>query len=105
MIVITMFYRWEKLIAELQVHAPTLLNILYACTSKDRQNRNGTIGMCIAMILKLRYPRMSLVQKIISVILLSGNTSKQVCYHGILLLCHTENPNLRCQVGGWWLAK
>ena len=64
--------------SELKVYAPTLLSIFHACTGQNKENSEGVIGMCFAMLLKLRYSRMSLVQKMIFVILLSGHTSKQV---------------------------
>lgn len=62
------------------MHAPTILAIFRACTGKNKENSEGVIGLCFAMLLKLHYSRMSLVQKVISVLLLSGHTSKQVCY-------------------------
>ena len=62
----------------MKVHAPTLLSILEACANRNKDFCNGVIGMCSAMLLKLHYSRMSLVQKVLSVILLSGHASKQV---------------------------
>ena len=64
--------------SELKVYAPTLLSIFYACIGQNKKNSEGVMGMCFAMLLKLCYSIMSLVQKMISVILLSGHTSKQV---------------------------
>ena len=73
-----MVLRWEQLMLELKTHAPTLLAILQSgCSRLDRKNVDGVIGMCCAMILKMHYCRMSLVQKIVSVILVMGHSSQQ----------------------------
>lgn len=76
-------FQWINLIGELQEHAPTLMTILNACTKtrRHKQNRNGVIGMCAAMLLKFRNNRMSLVQKLISTILYAGHSGKQVCFN------------------------
>ena len=53
-------FKWQKLISELEVNAPTLLSILNACTTgtqQPRENRVSVVGMCCAMILKLHYSR------------------------------------------------
>ena len=75
-------FKWQKLISELEVNAPTLLSILNACTTgtqQPRENRVSVVGMCCAMILKLHYSRVSLlVQKIIATILQAGHCNKQV---------------------------
>lgn len=73
-------FSWNLLIQELTVHAPTLLSILTSITTTltPRENQTAIIGMCTAMLLKHRYERMSLVQKLLSTILYSGSASKQV---------------------------
>ena len=65
---------------ELHVHAHNLLHLLNSITSTktDRDNQKAIIGMCASILLKHRYSKMSLVQKIVSVILYAGHTSKQV---------------------------
>ena len=55
----------------------TLLSILKACANRYKDASNGIIDMCSAMLLKLHYSRMSLVQNVLLVILLSGHASKQ----------------------------
>ena len=45
-------------------------------TKSERANQNAIIGMCATILLKHRYSKMSLVQKIISTILYAGHTSK-----------------------------
>ena len=74
-------FKWQRLISELEVHVPTLLSILNACTTgtqQPRENRVSVVGMCCAMILELHYSMMSLVQKIIATILQAGHCNKQV---------------------------
>ena len=73
-------FSWDIILAELTVHAPVLLHILYASTRTRRAkaNRNAVVCVCASILLKHRYQKMSLVQRILSVILYSGHTSKQV---------------------------
>ena len=61
-------------------HAPTLLAILYSCTKtkQPKSNREGVIGMCAALLFKLRYHCMSLVQKLVCTMLYAGHSGKQV---------------------------
>ena len=77
---------WDTFTSDLSTNAPILWSILYASTQTRRpaQNRKAVIGMCIALLLKLRYSKMCLVQKIISLILNAGNTGKQVFLVGII---------------------
>ena len=74
---------------ELHVHAPNLLHLLNSITSTktDRDNQKAIIGMCASILLKHHYSKMSLVQKIVSVILYAGHTSKQV----VRLLLNRKN--------------
>jgi len=76
----TSSFQWVDLINELEVHAPTLMTILNSATKTRcyRCNRSGVIGMCAAMLLRFRYSRMSLVQKLISIILYVGHSGKQL---------------------------
>ena len=74
-------FTWNVLIKEAQVHAPVLLALMKACTKtkSPRPNKIGIIGFCIAILLKCRCDKMSLVQKILSIILYAGHSGKQVC--------------------------
>ena len=73
-------FSWAKLHKELQTNAPTFLHFLEICTNtrKPRCNRAGVIGMCAALLLKHRFPKMSLVQKINSLLLYASHSGKQV---------------------------
>lgn len=73
-------FNWNLLMSELTVHAPYLLNILHSITKTitPRDNQTAIIGVCAAILLKHRYSKMSLVQRIVSIILYSGQASKQV---------------------------
>lgn len=75
-------FTWNKLLSELEKYAPTFLMILRESTHtrRPRHNRNAVIGMCAALILKLRFSKMCLVQKIMSLILYGGHSGKQVSY-------------------------
>ena len=78
-------FKWNDLTDELIMHAPTLMNVLYSCTEtkSSRDNRTAIICTCAAIIFKHRFPHMSLIQRIISLILHAGHCGKQVntCIH------------------------
>ncbi len=73
-------FTWDKLLLEVSEHSPILYSILQSCTHtrRPRHNRNGIIGMCCAILLKFRYGKMSLVQRMVSLILYAGSSGKQV---------------------------
>ena len=58
-------FTWERLIKELEMHAPVLLSILRdaTVTRTERPNREAIIGMCAALLLKHRYFKMSLCKR------------------------------------------
>ena len=86
-------FRWEQLFAELRSVAPTFLRLLTACANvkrRERAKKNGkrgkptrpgkevTVGICAAILLRNRSPKMSLVQRLVSLILHRGHASKMV---------------------------
>ena len=73
-------FTWDALLAELQSSAPLLMSVLLGCTrtKRPRANRKAVIGMCAALLLRHRYEKMSLVQKLVSLILYTGHSGKQV---------------------------
>ena len=75
-----MSFSWSKLHEELKTFAPVFVSVLQSCarTKQPRVNTNGVIGMCAALLLKHRYTKMCLVQKIVSLILYAGHAGKQV---------------------------
>lgn len=76
-------FKWDDIYHELNEKAPVFLSILVSATktrtprSRDSQ---AVICMCVAILLKYRFKRLSLVQKIVSLILYTGHCSKKVCY-------------------------
>lgn len=81
-------FEWDTLLEELQINAPVLLSILQAATRTraPRSNTKSVIGTRAAILLKHRSPKMSLLQKVISLVLYSGHTSNQVIYECIIYL-------------------
>ena len=73
-------FTWDKLLQELLLNAPVFLSVLLSLTQtrQPRLNRAAIIGMCSALLLKLRFSKMSTVQKLISLILYAGHSGKQV---------------------------
>ena len=76
-------FSWRKILDEVSVNAPVLLNVLTAAskTKTTRSNTQAVIGLCIAILLNHRSKRMNLVQKMVSLILYNGSASKQVHKH------------------------
>lgn len=64
-------FSWSKLSEELSTNAPTFSSILEECT-KTRVARPNTQAVVGAVLLKLRFNQMSLLQKILSLILFNG---------------------------------
>ena len=75
-----MDFSWDNFLNELKAHTPVLFQILQHCTvtKVPRSNKMFVISMCVAMLCKLRNPRMSLIHKIVALILYSGHSSKAV---------------------------
>ena len=73
-------FQQNRLHAELSLKAPVLLSILLDATKTrvPRPNSHIVIGTCVAILLKHRNPKLSLLQKIISLVLYAGHASKQV---------------------------
>ena len=74
-------FSWESFYSEISKFAPVLNSILQA-TSKRRMSKtnfNVVKCVCVALLLRNRNPRMNLIQKIISLVLYGGHSSKQVC--------------------------
>ena len=73
-------FQWKNLLDELKKFAPVFLFFLQQCTmtKTPRQNRDGVIGMCAAILLKNRFPEMNLLQKNISLLLYAGHCGKRV---------------------------
>ena len=89
-------FTWEKLHQELKSKAPTFYRVLIGCVNVHRRKQTDktslpkthcpgnsiVLGMCAALLLWHRNQHLNLVQRIISLILYSGHTGKQV-----LLFC------------------
>lgn len=72
-------FNWEMLLNELCKFAPVLRRLLSLASSRVRRsNTDAVIGMCAAILINHRNPKMNLVQKINSLILYAGHSSKQV---------------------------
>lgn len=74
-------FQWDLLDQEVSQCAPLLRAVLRAATTtrSPRSNTVAVCGMCTAMICMHRNPMMNLVQRINSLILYAGHSSKKVC--------------------------
>ena len=70
----------KTVMEEMQLRAPTLLSLLKWAlkTKRIRHNCNATIAVIVAIICKNRKSSICLFQRIISLILYTGHSSKQV---------------------------
>ncbi len=81
-------FQWDSLVDELEERSPTLLEVLRACVSRRRRksrkgrsyaaSENTVIGLCAAILLRHRNIKMNLVQRVLSLLLYSEHTPKQV---------------------------
>ena len=81
-------FKWKNVLDELERSAPVFLHFLRQCTQTKtpRQNRDGIIGVCAAIILKNRFAKMNLLQKNVSLLLYAGHCGKQVSdQHNIVI--------------------
>ena len=85
----------EGIVAEMEGCAPTLLSILRMCTSTCKHPRrrkrqqhgknkpipdaSAAISACAAILCRHHRPSMSLLQRVVSLVLYEGHSSKQVC--------------------------
>ncbi len=72
-----MNFKWDNVVEELKIYAPTFELILQSCTGKNSR-KSAIIGTCASILLKSRCSKMSLVQKMIMLILHAGHCGKQV---------------------------
>uniref|UniRef100_A0A1X7SLS1 ZAD domain-containing protein n=1 Tax=Amphimedon queenslandica TaxID=400682 RepID=A0A1X7SLS1_AMPQE len=72
-------FSWDKVYSELETVAPTFLSFLLAAThtKNPKSNRRAVIGICASIILKYRFGRLNIFQKILSIILFSGHCAKK----------------------------
>jgi hypothetical protein len=73
-------FTWDGLLTEVKRVSPTLLSILQGCckTKNLRKNQDAIVGILVAILCKHRRSTASLVQRLVSLILYSGHTSKKV---------------------------
>ena len=95
-------FNCDSVVSEMEKYTPTLLKILKEVTTPPKvrksqapkqrlrlagnNKQNAIIAMSTAILCKNRRPSMCLLQKIISLILQAGRSSKQVCVSIFLLL-------------------
>lgn len=100
-------FTWDTLLSEMQQHAPTLLGLLTVCTRKGKWKEStinkskAVIGLCTALLCKLHHPGMSLVQKLLSVILYTGHSSKKVlkgCHNNFVLVPNDDHLHVSAGV-------
>ncbi len=87
-------FKWEALVQEMKVRAPTLLAILSSCVQKKPPKlgqktccvkNEAVIGVCAAVLLRRRNHSLNLLQRVVSMILYSNHAGKQV--HTYMYVC------------------
>lgn len=82
-------FKWDTLLCELSKYVPVLSRLLLLATKtrRPRLNQKEVIGVCAAILIIHQNSKMNLIQKLASLILYAGHTSKQVCtYHMYMYL-------------------
>ena len=61
-------------------HAPNLVQILSECTKRKKSGKEqkSVIGVCLSLLCKNHNPKMTLFQRMISLILYAGHSAKKV---------------------------
>jgi L1 cell adhesion molecule like protein len=89
---------WDVFIKVLKINAPTFLSFLMAAsqTKVQRSNRNSVICICAAILLKHRFKRLNIIQKIISLILYTSHCFKKAFSRlSSLGLCVSHSTTLK----------
>ena len=73
-------FSWDTVWVELSQQLPTLIKILIMILPNYKDNKN-IICMIVCMLLKKRLNKVSLVQRVLSILLYGNGCSKQVCVH------------------------
>ena len=75
-------FDWDVVTNEFLTNAPILMSVLRESTktNKPRVNTKAVIAMCVGLLLKHRFTKMCLIQKMVSLILYDGHANKQVIF-------------------------
>ena len=82
----------DTLLHEVKTWAPTLFSILEAhtYTRRARPNCKAVVGMIVAILCKHRQSSASLLQRLVSIVLYSGHSSKCIGYINIILIAYSS---------------
>ena len=80
-------FSWSHVCEELKKRAPCILSLLQCCIpATSTFDKQAIAGTCVAILVKARRQSACLLQKIVSLILYSGHTSKQVSRGKLVLI-------------------
>ena len=98
-------FSWNMLLNEVSQFAPVLRSLLFSATHTrvPRINTDATVGMCVAMLVNNRNPKMNLVQKINSLLLYAAYTYKQVYVDKNLSNYMASSHTCTCVFSFWML--
>ncbi len=68
----------STIIHEMKMKTPTLLSLLTSCL-KTRKHTDVLLAVIVCIMCKNRRPAVCIIQRVISLLLYSGHSSKQVC--------------------------
>ena len=75
-------FSWDAIVNEAAKYAPTLIELLTGCTMKGPKTSKAAqkhmIGVCLSLLCKYRNPKMTLFQRMLSLILYAGHSAKKV---------------------------
>lgn len=81
-------FKWDHLFSELSSCMPAFVSLLLSIIPKGKNDERRIMLVCviISMILKWRFPKISLLQRAISVLLYGNGCSKQVNINNMSIL-------------------
>ena len=66
-------------------YSPTSMELLTGCAQKSlkayKENQKSVIGVCLSLLCKYQNPKMTLFQRMLSLILYAGHSAKKVRTH------------------------
>ena len=73
-------FNWDAIVDEAAEHAPNLVQLLAECTKgkKSETTQKSMIGMCLSLLCNNHNPKMTLFQRMLSLVLYAGHSAKKV---------------------------
>ena len=73
-------FNWDAIVDEATEHAPNLVQLLGECTKRKKSEitQKSMIGMLLSLLCKNHNPKITLFQRMISLVMYAGHSAKKV---------------------------